>query len=222
MSQIVFNWQIELKGIPGCDPGALDGVFGAKTATATWHAFVDKKATPYHPAYIAMREELAASIPLQSTRAAEIAGVIKDDPTRPGFLVWTDGKDWVLNNLRSFELPFFGKVVLSKETGPRAILAWAEIECLTHYVPGATSTYCARRMNRNSKSPPSTHTTGDAEDVDFDRDKKWERYEDIDDPRFAEDLKLAFAILRSHGAVLGEDWSGKSHDGMHVQWVRVG
>lgn len=206
----------ETLAVLGYDPGLVDDDFGPKTATAYIKALRARDIEQSFPYVVLARERVATRTPRQKDILAAVDAWLVDDPSRPGYGTWRSeaGRATAKAYLRTFDVPLLGKLILDRRAAGPIIAAWGEVECLTGYRPGAASSMCYRRMDRNPARPWSVHCTGYAVDVDLDKDGKWERVEDAIPSSTME-------ILSSWGLVLGLHWQGKMRDDMHMQWCLV-
>jgi len=204
---------------PSVLPGAHDGIWGQDTARSVASALRQSLLSPDAAILADARTVVAALAPDEDRIVGEAAQRIATSPKDPRRGVWTDKGEWALRNMRHYSIPILRTILLHRDAFPAFLAAFSEIQSRFPALRvGKTSCFCLRRKNWNPKSGWTTHVTGYAIDVDWDSDGKWERVEDVPE---GSDLAGAFAVLRSWGFTLGEDWSGKSKDGMHIQWLRL-
>jgi len=202
---------------PNILPGAHDGIWGPDTAHSVASALRQGLLLPDSAILADARAVVASLTPNEDAVVDAVAKRIGPHPKDPRRGVWTDGGEWALAHLRHYDIPVLRTVLLHKDAFPAFLAAFSEIEARYPSLRvGKTSCFCLRRKNWNAASGWTSHITGYAVDVDLDSNGKWERVEDI-----SGDMVGALAVLRSWGFTLGEDWSGKSKDGMHIQWLRL-
>lgn len=202
---------------PSVLPGAHDGIWGPDTARSVASVLRQGLLSPDAAILADARTVVAALTPDEDAVIAEVAKRIGPHPKDARRGVWTDGGDWALAHLRHYDIPILRRVLLNRDAFPVYLAAFAEVQArYPELRVGRTSCFCLRRKNWNPASGWTSHVTGYAVDVDWDMDSKWERVEDV-----TGDLAGAFAVLRSWGFTLGQDWTGKSKDGMHVEWLRI-
>ena len=202
---------------PSVLPGEHDGRWGPDTSRSVASALRQGLLSPDAAILADARAVVAALAPDEDRIIGEAAQRIAPSPKDPRRGVWTDAGEWALANMRHYDIPLLRRILLHRGAFPAYLAAFSEIQARFPALRvGRASTFCLRRKNWNPASGWTSHVTGYAVDVDWDMDSKWERVEDV-----TGDLAGAFAVLRSWGFVLGQDWSGKRKDSMHIQWLRL-